>query len=564
MAASIWGAGGTLVANQSGTIVPQSFTGTAGQTLFTLTNFTYTQNTNSLEVFVNGNLQVSGRDYFETSSTTFTLVEGVLAGDFVDVFGVAAFSPTAVIPGSVSLGGTYTLQNYISDSHVNVKNYPYLAKGDGISDDTAAILAAIATNRPVYVPPGTYLVSSTIYLTGVWNPTLGLYMGAQLFGEGTGNTTIKAAVGFSNTYVIFIGNPNYKTDGKYSVQNRLEGITVDPFNQTDDVNHSGVYLMGTYNFVIRDLKIGNIQYPFNRWDLNLGRGVYEGNIDAVYGQQLQIASDTTDRVTDVNLLGGSWTFINIVNALGINFELPTIQGTTAAGYQANRVQITSCYNISFTKGDLEGSGTYFNCTDVHGLWVQNNNVASIGTAMYNLTNCSNVFTRDQIYMNWAPTQSQVYIDGSGNTNIQIYDLHGAYFEGVGYHASGSQTFATSTLTVLNFDVKDFDSSNLVTTGAAWKFLVPMKGNYNVNASLQLNATAGDTVYIVVAKNGVEYKRYKPAVPSTVVGGCFSLNVDVACAIGDTLDIRAFSNNATPTMPSAITANFVFIKLNPGS
>ncbi|MFE4105273.1 glycoside hydrolase family 55 protein [Almyronema epifaneia] len=47
---------------------------------------------------------------------------------------------------------------------VNVKAAPYGAKGDGQTDDTAAIQAAIAENRTqlIYFPKGTYLVSDTI------------------------------------------------------------------------------------------------------------------------------------------------------------------------------------------------------------------------------------------------------------------------------------------------------------------------------------------------------------------------------------------------------------------
>lgn len=49
---------------------------------------------------------------------------------------------------------------------VNVKQHPYLAKGDGSTDDTAAIQAAINSfgsgNGLVYFPPGTYKTTSTL------------------------------------------------------------------------------------------------------------------------------------------------------------------------------------------------------------------------------------------------------------------------------------------------------------------------------------------------------------------------------------------------------------------
>lgn len=159
MATSLFGVGETLNANQAGTIVPQSFVGTAGQTVFNLTNFTYTPNTNSLELYINGTLQVSGRDYIETSLSSFTLVEGVVVGDFVDVFGVVAFTPQSTIPGSIILGGTYTLNNYLNDSAISVKSFPWLATGSGTGDDSVAINAAIASapaGSIVVVPPGTY------------------------------------------------------------------------------------------------------------------------------------------------------------------------------------------------------------------------------------------------------------------------------------------------------------------------------------------------------------------------------------------------------------------------
>jgi parallel beta-helix repeat protein len=100
MTASLFGTGGVVNVNVNGSLVPQSFTATASQTLFTLSGWTYTPGTNSLLVFINGQRQVIGRDFNETSSSSFTLVEGCIAGDFVDVIG---FPQIGINDNSVAL-----------------------------------------------------------------------------------------------------------------------------------------------------------------------------------------------------------------------------------------------------------------------------------------------------------------------------------------------------------------------------------------------------------------------------------------------------------------------------
>lgn len=58
-------------------------TATEGQTLFTLTTFTYTIGDNKLLVYVNGILQTTPEGYAETSTSSVTFVSGLTAGDFV-------------------------------------------------------------------------------------------------------------------------------------------------------------------------------------------------------------------------------------------------------------------------------------------------------------------------------------------------------------------------------------------------------------------------------------------------------------------------------------------------
>ncbi len=58
----------------------------------------------------------------------------------------------------------------------------YGAKGDGISDDTSAVQAALNTGQSVYIPKGVYKVGKLIISNG---------KGARIYGDGCGNTILK-------------------------------------------------------------------------------------------------------------------------------------------------------------------------------------------------------------------------------------------------------------------------------------------------------------------------------------------------------------------------------------
>jgi hypothetical protein len=74
----------------------------------------------------------------------------------------------------------------------NVKHFG--AKGDGVTDDTAAIQAAAAAGGEVFFPPGTYLVSAPIALAT---------QGARLRGVGA-TSILKATAGFAGASIVSI------------------------------------------------------------------------------------------------------------------------------------------------------------------------------------------------------------------------------------------------------------------------------------------------------------------------------------------------------------------------
>lgn len=140
-------------------------TATASQTVFNLTTMQYQPGTNNLSVFVDGvNQYGPGAQYayVETDSDTVTFTSGLHVGAEVKFTTSQINSSAATDASQVSYIPPFV--NSVA-TNVELKLSEYVsvidfgAVGDGSTDDTAAIQAAIDTGKAVFIPAGTYKCS---------------------------------------------------------------------------------------------------------------------------------------------------------------------------------------------------------------------------------------------------------------------------------------------------------------------------------------------------------------------------------------------------------------------
>lgn len=84
---NLFGGSGKTILNVTSGMVEEHPTVTAGQTVFNLATFTYTPSTNSIWVFKNRDKLISGVDFVESSTSSFTLIAPALVTDVIEIMG---------------------------------------------------------------------------------------------------------------------------------------------------------------------------------------------------------------------------------------------------------------------------------------------------------------------------------------------------------------------------------------------------------------------------------------------------------------------------------------------
>ena len=215
----------------------------------------YQPGLNNLVVYVDGVNQVEGGtySYVETSSTVVTFTAGLHLGAIVKFVSaetlttigsnanVIAYDPAGA--GAV----TTTVQTKLRET-VSVKDFG--AVGDGVTDDTAAIQAAV-TSLPIggalLFLEGTYVITSPISFTGKTNITVSGY-GATIQ---CGATRIESYFNIDNVNGVDIFG--FTFDGK------MQSMPTYTSGDYGNVYNCGVYTFtGASNITVRDCYFVNL------------------------------------------------------------------------------------------------------------------------------------------------------------------------------------------------------------------------------------------------------------------------------------------------------------------
>jgi hypothetical protein len=181
---------------------------------------------------------------------------------------------------------------------------------------------------------------------------------------------------------------------------------------------------------------------------------------------------------------------------------------------------------------------------------------------------------------------EIHIYGAGNNSSNAYFIEGGSIKSylsifkiqspqsiatneivaARYTSASGQTIPNVTSTVVNFNTKEYDTHNAVTTGTNWKFTAPVAGFYNVSSHVLYSSfTSGGigTVSLSISKNGSFYCDIGRSLFYSESGGTFKVAyglTDIRLNAGDEINISTYNNSgASRTLYN--DSNYVWVAIH---
>jgi hypothetical protein len=482
---------------------------TAGQTVFNLTTMSYAPGGNNLMVFVDGVNQYEGLSYTETNSTRVTFSQGLHQGAVVKFSTVQTQTSSVASAGAVTFlqAGTgavaRSVQSKLRDT-VSVKDFG--AVGDGVTDDLAAIQAAInfvvsQNGGTVYFPS-----TSTSYVCSGAITIPDLSTDITLLGEKK-YVTLKFTSTTANGINIVGQSDNLCIQNLhlYAVNNS-SGTAISSIGTTSSL------CLRDFEFI--DVNItyftnGIILYGLLNGLICGGRQTGVGK--ATYGIGLQIGED-------INRAGNS---IVVQQMYIANYAIGVMNKYCTPAYFYG----TIIYGANIALNCLNTTQTYF-----YSGYIENNDEA--------ISNAAGA------YLNW---NSQI-----SSTGTQTVNVYGRRFYRRGFNearvvafrsaVSGTQVIPTGAYTKLVFNDTQENSENLWNTTTR-TFTAGWTGYYYVSLSvLWRSYTANSGYRAAIYKNG-SLLSYGQAIGTQSTASIKEVTAETSklvwLAKGDTIEAYAY-------------------------
>ena len=290
------------------------------------------------------------------NSGALTEITRITNAGLIDASKVA-FTPAGT--GAVSTTTQSKLRDFVS-----VKDFG--AKGDGVTDDTAAIINAQQASRLVYFPSGTYL-TDTIRLNSSTD-------GAVLYGNGFG-TIIKPKA--TASYGIQIEG----TSGVSNITNfKISDIKIDMSLMANTSGVSAIYQRNSYGGSVDNITVTG--FGSTNKSLILKDGSYTtqySNCTFGTGSRIDIiGASAPNQVTTITFINCDGGYISADWATSISFIGGAWQATGGTMLTLGTVINFRVYGV-----DIENYASYFSATaSTHSFISRDNAFSNITTGTY--------------------------------------------------------------------------------------------------------------------------------------------------------------------------------------
>lgn len=404
-------------------------TATRGQTIFTLSSIEYTPGSNNLAVYIDGVRQYVGESYTETSSTVVTFSSPLhinaevlfLTNEAVDNSNLNASAVKYDPAGGVQT----TVQAKLRET-VSVKDFG--AVGNGVTDDTAAIQAAINVGGLIYIPKATYKINGTLSL--VSNLELYAEPGTKFLAE----FTAESSAGYANTLITADTVSNIRiTNIDFDFARPVGGQGVTPAQGAGLTMNPGISFTDCEDILFENVVLRNYISNINTSASDLTRALNFRVLIFHQCENVQVNSLTMLRLNQECLY-----FNNCVN-----------------------VSVTNTYAYS----DGDGTSTFFGFLYCDGVILSGANVTLTGGSVVNCYS-RNVLI-EGLRLNEGIAANGRGIDLANEAELQQYDCYNiivrnCYINCTRYGIQGgayTETEGSDVLTIENNDIYVVEDDN---------------------------------------------------------------------------------------------------------